>query len=118
MSVAPLVLDDIERYGATRMGYAVKRVIVVYEDDRQAAFDLPRPFNAPASEDAVRESRIIAFMSKLPPGEKVKGEVIAAELEEEYDTIRKTLSALVVREILYAKQGVRGYSRGPKFPLS
>jgi hypothetical protein len=117
MEATPLILDDIERAGATRYGRGVMRVTIEYDDGRKAILDLPRPFNAPQSEEQLREHKITVFMAKFGDGEGVKGQTIAAEIDEEYDTIRKTLSGLVKREVLYSKQGVSGYYKGSKFAV-
>lgn len=118
MTAQPLSLDDLERLGATRFGRGVRRVVLIHDDGRKVSIDLPTAFAEPKTEDQLRESKIIEFINAFPAGHRVKGNTIAAELDEEYDTIRKLLSSMVSREILYAKQGVSGYSRGAKFPLN
>lgn len=114
-NIQPLALDAMLQNGAVLCNAPVVRVTVQWADGRKMEVDLPKSFAAPLTEEQAREAAIVAFMAKIADGERVKGQTIASELNEEYDTIRKTLSGLVAREVLYAKQGVSGYSKGPKF---
>lgn len=101
--------------GGSLYGCPIARIEITLIDGRKITADLPGNFTAPDSEEQSRRSRIMDYMRQFEPGQKVKGQTIAFEIEEEYDTIRKTLSSLVADEFLFAKQGVSGYSHGPKF---
>lgn len=114
----PLDLDSLERHGATRFGRGVSRVVIVHDDGRQVSIDLPQPFRRPLSEDERREQAVIAFMAKVEGGTRIKGQTIAAELEEDYSTLRKVLTDMTSREILFSQQGQAGYAKGPNFPAN
>ncbi len=79
----PMPLDDIERYGATRFGGTLRRVVMIHDDGREVAVDLPRmsvpdsPDDDPDDDLTAKQRAIREVVIATPPGEVISNDDIA-----------------------------------------
>lgn len=93
---SPTNLDTLERTGAIRFGRRIARVILIYEDGRRVAADLPTPAPTRAGKDWAKTKTGRAILDVLSrEGRAMKGATIAKLADLEYSgSFRQTLKGL------------------------